>query len=68
MDTREHLYPKAGLQACGRCRVRFSPRQATHQEDDPKLCLACNRRGWSVLFGFSVKRQGNVVSMKRGRR
>lgn len=49
-ETHDALHPETGLKTCD-CGTRFKPRPE-NGEDDPEKCLACNRKGWSVLFGY----------------
>ncbi len=49
-ETHLHLYPPNELIKCS-CGVRFHSRPDNdHGEDDPALCLPCNRKSWSRLL------------------
>lgn len=49
-ETNLALYPATSLIKCS-CGVLFPARaESTHDEDDPNLCLPCNRRSWSRLI------------------
>lgn len=49
-DTHLALHPPSELKTC-RCEVRFAPRPISpDSDDDPDLCLSCNRKAWSRLW------------------
>jgi hypothetical protein len=50
--TEVALYPAPPLKKCS-CGVLFAPRQRVGKED-PKKCLTCNRKDWSILHGFEA--------------
>jgi len=54
--TEAALYPSPPLKKCA-CGVLFAPRPKVGKED-PRKCLTCNRRSWSVLHGFQRHEQG----------
>lgn len=54
-ETDAALYPQKGALVKCPCGTRFPPRvvvPAIGTEDDPGLCLTCNRRHWSKLHGY----------------
>lgn len=48
--TQDALNPDTGIKVCAneKCKIRFHPRLDS-LEDNPSLCLQCNREGWSRL-------------------
>lgn len=71
-ETDLTLYPPRVLIDCP-CGVRFSPHHKSlpdaEGEDDPKLCLTCNRAKWSRLWNNNRpienkdEGEGEIVSM-----
>jgi len=64
-ETHLALHPPTSLILC-LCGVRFSRRPDTaDSEDDPALCLGCNRSKWSRLWNDNkpVDNKAEVVSM-----
>lgn len=59
------LYPGRDLKTCINpdCHTRFASRPTIDSEDEnPDLCLACNRKGWSRLWN-SNKPIGSVAEI-----
>lgn len=49
-ETQIALHPPTEMIKC-RCGVQFIARpHPLHKEDNPKLCLECNRKSWSRLW------------------
>lgn len=64
-ETHLALHPASNLISCP-CGVRFQPRpESVDGQDDPELCLSCNRSRWSRLWNDNqpVENKGEVVSM-----
>lgn len=67
-ETHLALHPPRTLIDCP-CGVRFaarlSPSPDIDSEDDPKLCLTCNRRAWSRLWNdnqpVKIKAKNDIV-------
>ena len=62
-ETHEALHPQAGVRKCS-C-VLFTER-APSVEDDPLLCLRCNRQAWSRLF-VPATPEPKVIQISRSR-
>lgn len=65
-ETHLALHPPSELLLC-KCGVSFRPRPET-AEDNPKKCLSCNRKSWSVLFPAQEEKPKTQVVPIRGRR
>lgn len=53
-ETHLVLHPRQSIALC-KCGVKFAVRptvdtDTAETDDDPKLCLTCNRKGWSRLW------------------
>lgn len=49
-ETHLAIYPATVMITC-RCGARFAARSTPlHDEDDPELCIRCNRASWSRLL------------------
>lgn len=51
-ETHLALHPPQSIAVC-KCGVKFAMRPITDSddaEDDPELCLTCNRKSWSRLW------------------
>ena len=72
-ETHLALHPPSTLITCP-CGVKFAaraePMTGVTGEDDPDLCLTCNRARWSRLWNGNrpVDHAGEVVSMADRRR
>lgn len=65
-ETHLALYPATVMVTC-RCGTRFQQRpESRDTEDDPDLCLTCNRAHWSRLWNDNkpIDNLGAVDTMK----
>lgn len=60
--THVALHPPSNLITCA-CGVKFAPRPE-NEEDDDSLCLTCNRKSWSKLWGKENSKNIDIQSDK----